>query len=268
VYAKTQAITMYKFYYFQILFFSLLTLSAYSSTGTRLLRLPTSRQDEVVYCESWRFSVETNNVENWTTVPTRCHGFVQKYMTGPRYQSDTYFAAEPALDYVKSLSVSNDGKDAWVFSLDDTLISTLPYYELHGFGSEVFNKVSYNEWASLAVAPPIEASWILYKELQRLGFSIFIVSGRDEYLRNVTEANLISAGYTHWKKLILRGHSEKGKLANDYKSSKIKDIVEEGYRIRGVSGDQWSDLFGNSIAQGNSISQRTFKLPNVMYYIA
>ncbi|KAL9242303.1 hypothetical protein vseg_016318 [Gypsophila vaccaria] len=225
------------------------------------LRLPSSRQDETVFCESWRFSVETNDAGNWTGVPRRCHEFVRTYMTGPRYQSDTYFAAEPALSFVRGLNVSSDGMDAWVFGVDDTLLSCLPYYQRHGFGSEVFNEVSFYEWASLADAPPIAASWTLYKELQARGFTIFILTGRDEHFRAVTEANLHFAGYTHYKRLILRGDSDKGTLAAEYKSSKRKEIVEEGYRIRGISGDQWSDLLGNVIAQ------RSFKLPNIMYYI-
>ena len=50
-------------------------------------------------------------------------------------------------------------------------------------------------------------------------------------------------------------------MATLYKSEKRDEMVKEGYRIRGNSGDQWSDLLGSSI------SQRSFKLPNPMYYI-
>ena len=40
-----------------------------------------------------------------------------------------------------------------------------------------------------------------------------------------------------------------------------KQLVEEGYRIRGNVGDQWSDLLG--APEG----ARTFKLPDPMYYV-
>ncbi|KAK9705884.1 hypothetical protein RND81_07G089500 [Saponaria officinalis] len=250
---------------YQLLFLCYLTITLpHPITSARKpdrLRLPSSRQDETVFCESWRFSVETNDAGNWTVVPSRCKNFVRTYMTGPRYQSDTYFAAEPALSFVRGLNGSGDGLDAWIFSVDDTLISCLPYYELHGFGSEEFNEASFYEWASTADAPPIAASWTLYKELQAREFTIFILSGRHEHFRDITETNLISAGYTHYKRLILRSESDNGKLATDYKSIKRKEIVDEGYTIRGISGDQWSDLLGNSVAQ------RSFKLPNIMYYI-
>lgn len=59
-----------------------------------------------------------------------------------------------------------------------------------------------------------------------------------------------------------RGASDHGKLATVYKSEKRKEIEDEGYIIRGNSGDQWSDLTGYAVAQ------RSFKLPNPLYYIA
>ncbi|PKU74023.1 Acid phosphatase 1 [Dendrobium catenatum] len=46
-----------------------------------------------------------------------------------------------------------------------------------------------------------------------------------------------------------------------YKSEKRSEMVADGYRIHGNSGDQWSDLLGSNT--GN----RSFKLPNPMYYI-
>jgi hypothetical protein len=53
-----------------------------------------------------------------------------------------------------------------------------------------------------------------------------------------------------------------GKTAVTYKSSERKKLEEEGYRIIGNIGDQWSDILGTNI--GN----RTFKLPDPLYYIA
>jgi hypothetical protein len=39
-------------------------------------------------------------------------------------------------------------------------------------------------------------------------------------------------------------------------------LEEEGYRIIGNIGDQWSDILGTSTGS------RTFKLPDPLYYIA
>jgi len=39
-------------------------------------------------------------------------------------------------------------------------------------------------------------------------------------------------------------------------------LEEEGWRIIGNSGDQWSDILGTNTGD------RTFKLPDPLYYIA
>lgn len=59
-----------------------------------------------------------------------------------------------------------------------------------------------------------------------------------------------------------RQTSESGTTAMVYKSKQRKELEEAGYRILGNMGDQWSDLLGTHV--GN----RTFKVPNPMFYIA
>ena len=58
-----------------------------------------------------------------------------------------------------------------------------------------------------------------------------------------------------------RGREFVGKSAVVYKSAQRKKLEEEGYRIIGNVGDQWSDLLGTNSGI------RTFKLPDPMYYI-
>ncbi|KAL5178548.1 Acid phosphatase 1 [Glycine soja] len=101
---------------------------------------------------------------------------------------------------------------------------------------EIFNETSFDNWVDLAAAPALPASLSLYNELKELGFKIFLLTGRSEFQRNATGANLLSSGYRDWERLILR--------------------QTEGYRIHGNSGDQWSDLGGYAVAA------RSFKLPN------
>ncbi|XP_021730043.1 acid phosphatase 1-like [Chenopodium quinoa] len=109
--------------------------------------------------------------------------------------------------------------------------------------------------------PVLQASLNLYNELRKLGFTIFLLTGRPEWIRNSSVTNLMDAGYIGWERLILRQPSDKGKRAIDYKSENRTKLEDEGYRIHGNSGDQWSDLLGCAIAQ------RSFKYPNPMYYI-
>jgi hypothetical protein len=59
-----------------------------------------------------------------------------------------------------------------------------------------------------------------------------------------------------------RSPEDEGTPAAAYKIKKRLELQEKGYRIWASLGDQWSDLTGP--AAGN----RTFKLPNPMYFIA
>lgn len=183
-------------------------------------------------------------------------------MTGSHYVSDSEVAALDSISFAQSINITGDGKDSWVFDIDETLLSNLPYYEAHGFGSEPFDEKSFDAWVDLAEAPALPASLNLYKELKRLGFTIFLLTGRSENQRNVTGKNLLFAGYYDWERLLLRGLTDQGTPATVYKSQKRMELINEGYRIHGSSGDQWSDLLGFAVAK------RSFKLPNPMYYIA
>lgn len=207
--------------------------------------------------------METNDAGKWELVPRRCVGFVRDYVSGERYAVDSDAVAESSIAYATRVAAekNQNGKIAWVFDIDETLLSNVPYYADHGYGSEAFDETSWNEWVVLAKAPVLPASLRLYNELQKHGFAIFLLTGRDEPQRNFTESNLLSAGYSNWKRLILRGSSDQGKAATIYKSEKRKEIEDEGYVIYGSSGDQWSDLTGFAVAR------RSFKLPNPLYFI-
>lgn len=163
--------------------------------------------------------------------------------------------------YAESVQLSVDGKDVWVFDIDETLLSNLPYYAEHGYGLEVFNNLEFDKWVEKGKAPAIESSLKLYEEVLGLGFKVFLLTGRSEKHRSVTVENLMNAGFQNWDKLILRSSDDHGKQATLFKSEKRSEMINEGYRILASSGDQWSDLLGSSM------SVRSFKLPNPIYYI-
>ncbi|KAG2299010.1 hypothetical protein Bca52824_035482 [Brassica carinata] len=209
-----------------------------------------------LYCTSWRFAAETNNLAPWSTIPAECADYVKDYVMGRSYSTDLERVSEEASIFASSVEFSGDGKDIWVFDIDETLLSNLPYYIDHGFGG---------------VAPAIAPSLKLYQRVVDLGYKIFLLTGRKRatglsLLK--TSSMLVSRTGTSSFSGIL-GHSYKQMLSPDelhkmatlYKSEKRDEMVKEGYRIRGNSGDQWSDLLGSSM------SQRSFKLPNPMYYI-
>lgn len=88
-----------------------------------------------ISCDSWRFGVETNNVRDWKTVPLECERYVGHYMLGLLYRRDSKTVLEEAVKYAAQLNLTGDGKaPAWIFDIDETTLSNLPYYHYHGFG--------------------------------------------------------------------------------------------------------------------------------------
>ncbi|KAL4575991.1 hypothetical protein LXL04_012079 [Taraxacum kok-saghyz] len=224
-------------------------------------RLSNITEELKMQCTSWRVAGESNNLAPWKTIPTECAEYVEEYMLGRAYNFDLETVSKEARLYAKTLKLGDDGMDAWVFDIDETLLSNLPYYSDHGFGLEVFDCAQFDRWVLEGVAPVIRPSLKLYKDVIGLGIKIILLTGRSEDKRNVTISNLMDAGYLKWDKLILRGEEDEGKSAAAFKSEKRKEMMDEGYRIIGNYGDQWSDLAGTSVAS------RSFKLSNPMYFI-
>ncbi|XP_047306921.1 stem 28 kDa glycoprotein-like [Impatiens glandulifera] len=213
-------------------------------------------------CLSWRLGVEAHNIIGWGTVPLGCEKYVGNYMLGQQYRKDSKAVISEALVYAKSLKLGRDGKDVWVFDIDETSLSNLPYFAKHGFGAEQYNPILFNKWVEEGKAPALPETLKLYKKLLSLGIKVVFLTGRPEDQRNITAINLKNAGYSHWTKLIFRNGKNKGINAITYKSRKREEMEREGYSVVGNIGDQWSDILGTHI--GN----RTFKLPDPMYYIS
>lgn len=92
-------------------------------------------KDEIeLECTSWRFAVESNNLSPWRSVPEECGDYVREYMIGKGYKIDVDRVSKEAGVYAKSVELRGDGKDVWVFDVDETLLSNLPYYAVHGYG--------------------------------------------------------------------------------------------------------------------------------------
>lgn len=91
-------------------------------------------RDILLQCTSWRFAVESNNLAPWTSIPVACADYVKDYVTGRLYQLDLEQAATEAVVYAKNVELSADGNDVWVFDVDETLLSNLPYYADHSYG--------------------------------------------------------------------------------------------------------------------------------------
>ncbi|MBA0821983.1 hypothetical protein Goarm_018806 [Gossypium armourianum] len=223
-----------------------------------------ARQDSLKnYCESWRINVELNNIREFDVVPQECVAHIKKYMTSSQYDADCQRAIEEVTLYLsRCCSLKGDGKDAWIFDVDDTLISTIPYFKKHGFGGEKVNSSSLEAWMEESKAPALDHTFKLFHDIKDRGMKIFLVSSRKETLRSPTVDNLINVGYHGWSRLFLRGFEDEYKHVEQYKSQVRKTLMDQGYRIWGIVGDQWSSL------KGLPEAKRTFKLPNSIYYMS
>lgn len=225
-------------------------------------RSDTLSEEVQLRCTGWRVAGEANNLSPWKTIPEECVEYVKEYILGQSYEFELEMVSNEAGRYAKSVDLKEDGMDAWIFDVDETLLSNLPYYAQHGYGSEIFDNIQFDKWVIEGTSSAIQPSLKLYNEVLELGFKIFLLTGRTEDKRDITINNLIKAGFQKWDRLILRGTKDHGKTAVAFKSEKRKEIMEEGFRIIGNSGDQWSDLIGSFI------SVKSFKLSNPMYYIS
>ncbi|XP_022734777.1 acid phosphatase 1-like [Durio zibethinus] len=213
-------------------------------------------------CLSWRMAVETNNVRGWRTVPTHCLGYIETYMIGGQYEQDVNYIVEQIESYVRDLVVGGDGMDAWILDVDDTCISNIFYYKGKKYGCDPYDPSAFKAWAMKGGCPAIPAVLGLFTKLIDSGFKVFLLTGRDEEtLAPSTIANLHNQGFVGYERVIFRTQPFKGKSAVVFKSEIRKQLMEEGYRIWGNVGDQWTDL------QGECLGNRTFKLPNPMYCV-
>ncbi|CAL4902592.1 unnamed protein product [Urochloa decumbens] len=213
-----------------------------------------------VPCDSWRLAVETYNKRDWKTVPAKCEKYVGNYMMGGHYRSDSRAVVNEAIAYAESLKLGGNGKEVWVFDIDETSLSNLPYYATHGFGTTLYNSTSFNEYVLEGSAPVLPETQRLFNKLKSLGIKPVFLTGRTEDQRAITVANLRRQGYSGWMNLLLKPAGFKA-TAIAYKSGERQKLQDAGYVIVGNIGDQWSDILG--APEG----ARTFKLPDPLYYI-
>ncbi|KAH6768431.1 HAD superfamily [Perilla frutescens var. frutescens] len=215
------------------------------------------------YCESWRMNVELHNTRDFDIVPEECVQYIGKYMTSTQYKVDSEMTIDECRVYVStSCGLQKDGADAWIFDVDDTLLSTVPYYKKNGYGGKKLNSTAFEEWMKQGKATALEHSLKFFNELKGLGVQIILVSSRRESLRSATVDNLVDVGYHGWKTLILRGEEDENMNIQTFKAEVRKQLISSGFRIWGILGDQWSSI------QGLPTAKRTFKLPNPLYYVA
>jgi acid phosphatase len=176
------------------------------------------------------------------------------------YAKDLDLQADRAVAFLRSRASHRrlNEKLALVLDIDETTLSNWDQMSTANFE---YNSKDFNAWVESAQAPAIPGTLRVYNEAQRLGVSVFFLTGRSDSQRASTEANLRIRGFNTWQKLIMRSTEQKGLTALAYKSAERAKIVAAGYRIVLNIGDQWSDL------RGNPGAEYSVKYPNPYYFI-
>jgi hypothetical protein len=160
------------------------------------------------------------------------------------------------------------GKPAIVFDIDDTTLNTFSY-EI--YSSYVFNgttNANFVNAGSAAVFPAVPGMLNLEAKAEAKGYTVFFLTGRPESQRVPTEANLADAHFDFTDANVFLKDNASPWLASctptctrvQYKSLTRQHIESLGFHIVANLGDQFSDLDGG-------FSDRTFKIPNPMYFL-
>jgi len=180
-----------------------------------------------------------------------------------------------AAGYLGDAKTSKGAKKAILLDVDDTSLNTYNYEIYSNFA---YNPTSNAAFVNGAAFPAVFGMPQLAQKAQAKGYTVFFLTGRPESQRAGTEKNLTDVGFPvtttpvggNVDNVFLKdvAHSwttcdeTGGKVCStiEVKSETRKYIESLGYDIKGNFGDQFSDLSGG-------YADKTFKLPNPMYYL-
>ncbi|MGA3011812.1 MAG: HAD family acid phosphatase [Terracidiphilus sp.] len=176
------------------------------------------------------------------------------------YAKDLDHQADRAIAFLRTRTAKHSPKEklALVLDIDETTLSNYEEMVKAGFA---YDSTVFDAWVNSAKAPAIPGTLRVYKEAQRLGVTVFFITGRPETEREATEQNLHAQGFQIWQQLFLRSAAQSSGEVEVYKAGARAAIVAEGYKIVLNVGDQWSD------DKGNPQAEFFVKYPDPYYFI-
>ncbi|MFZ9035360.1 MAG: HAD family acid phosphatase [Francisellaceae bacterium] len=209
------------------------------------------------------FSFAANNSELYihdvVSIPESHYSIAEYYNSG-EYDQDVATITQKAIDFTANYLKAHPEikKPAFVFDIDDTLLTSYKFESSHGFMLNI-NDIN-NSWenpTNLELNKPLMP---LYDYARKHDIAIFIVTGRSENFRKVTEKDLSYYNLDEYKTLYLKPENAHFKSVVNYKAQVRKEIENKGYDIILTVGDQDSDLKGG-------YAVKMVKLPNPMYFL-
>ena len=210
--------------------------------------------------QATHFLASNEHVENLGTLKIKLQRYYACTCDCGCYAKELDHQAQAAIDFLdrRAAHKSAHEKLALVLDIDETALSNYKQMAAEDYG---YVPSAFDAWEDSAQATAIPGTLRLYQEAQKLGVTVFFITGRGEAHRAATEQNLKSQGYTNFAGLTLRTAAQAKESTIEYKSGARKAIVDAGYRIILNVGDQFSDL------KGLPAAEYSVKLPNPFYYL-
>ena len=190
---------------------------------------------------------------------------IERYIASGQYERDFARVAASAQAYLEHRGPEAT-RPAIVLDIDETSLSNWPAYRVNGWGRIVNGDCNLESgpcglraWQALGRSDALKPTLALAMKAKELGVAVFFISARPPELQDATERNLREQGY-QWDEVILLPPNQRFASASDFKAPARKRIADRGYTILLTMGDQESDLRGG-------YAERTFKLPNPVYFI-
>ena len=190
---------------------------------------------------------------------------IDEYIRSGAYDADVGRVVAGARSWLEERA-PRATKPAIVLDIDETSLSNWTAYRLNGWARIIRGECDLETgpcglraWQSLARATALAPTLALARRARELGVAVFFITGRPSNFRDATERNLREQGY-EWTGLVLEPDGQSFASAADFKAPERRRIADQGYTIVLNMGDQDSDLAGG-------FAERTFKLPNPVYYL-
>ena len=176
------------------------------------------------------------------------------------YTHDVDLEADRAINYLDRRVARRrpSEKLALILDIDETTLSN--YLEETG-ADFAYKPDAFDAWVQTARAAAIPGTLRLYQEAQKLGVSVFFITGRTENERTATELNLRAQGFQNWKLLVMRPVSHGNRTIGQFKAVTRGEIAAQGYTLALNVGDQWSDL------RGKPEAEYSVKYPDPFYFV-
>jgi predicted secreted acid phosphatase len=174
-----------------------------------------------------------------------------------QYDTDLYALVGVWKNYFDGITPTE--KSLVIFDIDDTLLFNYPSIVLSDFG---FIPWMFDAWVDSARAPAINQTKGFLEYLQKRGFKVLAITGRNYTQDYGTRQNFINVGISGFQDIIYRTLTEQPPMtATVYKSNRRMQLTQTaGWNIVGCCGDQISDCAGGYAGY-------IMKVPNYCYFL-